>query len=164
MAWIIFAPGSLRCGGDLGLGFRLVGAPRSERVEILFILRRVEYRERSDGVVKRLGLAHVAPKRRRVRGAGVRARERPAAKDRILGKSLRLEEILIPKGSPYAGHALRDAPIRRETNLLVIAVRQPTREFVYNPEPDFVLAEGMTLVVMGASDGVKKLRALVATS
>jgi len=79
-------------------------------------------------------------------------------------KSLRLEEILIPKGSPYAGHALRDAPIRRETNLLVIAVRQPTREFVYNPEPDFVLAEGMTLVVMGASDGVKKLRALVATS
>ncbi|HEY1958641.1 MAG TPA: potassium channel protein [Polyangiaceae bacterium] len=78
-------------------------------------------------------------------------------------KSLRLEEVVVPKGSPYVGHALRDAPIRRETNLLVIAVRQPTREFVYNPEPDFVLAEGMTLVVMGPTDGVKKLRALVAT-
>lgn len=77
-------------------------------------------------------------------------------------KSLRLEEIVIPKGSPYVGHALRDAPIRRETNLLVIAVRQPTREFVYNPDPDFVLDEGMTLVVMGAADGVKKLRGLVA--
>jgi voltage-gated potassium channel len=77
-------------------------------------------------------------------------------------KSLRLEEIVIPKESPYVGHALRDAPIRRETNLLVIAVRQPTREFVYNPEPDFVLDVGMTLVVMGAADGVKKLRALVA--
>jgi voltage-gated potassium channel len=76
-------------------------------------------------------------------------------------KSLRLEEITIPKTSPYVGHALRDAPIRRETNLLVIAVRQPTREFVYNPDPDFVLAAGMTLVVMGAADGVKKLRALV---
>lgn len=78
-------------------------------------------------------------------------------------KSLRLEEIVIPKESPYIGHALRDAPIRRETNLLVIAVRQPTREFVYNPEPDFVLDVGMTLVVMGAADGVKKLRALVAS-
>jgi voltage-gated potassium channel len=77
-------------------------------------------------------------------------------------KSLRLEEVMVPKGSPYAGHALRDAPIRRETNLLVIAVRQPTREFVYNPDPDFVLGVGMTLVVMGAADGVKKLRALVA--
>ncbi len=76
-------------------------------------------------------------------------------------KSLRLEEVVIPKRSPYAGHALREAPIRRETNLLVIAVRQPTREFVYNPEPDFVLEEGMTLVVMGAADGVKKLRNLV---
>ncbi len=76
-------------------------------------------------------------------------------------KSLRLEEVTIPKSSPYCGHALRDAPIRRETNLLVIAVRQPTREFVYNPEPDFVLDAGMILVVMGAADGVKKLRALV---
>jgi len=76
-------------------------------------------------------------------------------------KSLRLEEVAIPKGSPYIGHALREAPIRRETNLLVIAVRQPTREFVYNPDPDFVLDAGMTLVVMGAADGVKKLRALV---
>jgi voltage-gated potassium channel len=78
-------------------------------------------------------------------------------------KSLRLEEVLVSKGSPYIGHALRDAPIRRETNLLVIAVRQPTREFVYNPDPDFVLAEGMTLVVMGEPDGVKKLRTLVSS-
>jgi voltage-gated potassium channel len=77
-------------------------------------------------------------------------------------KSLRLEEIVIPKSSPYVRHALRDAPIRRETNLLVIAVRQPTREFVYNPDPDFVLDAGMTLVVMGEPDGVKKLRSLVA--
>ena len=79
-------------------------------------------------------------------------------------KSLRLEEVVIPKSSPYAGHALREAPIRRETNLLDIAVRQPTREFVYNPEPDFVLEAGMTLVVMGAADGVKKLRTLVAAA
>lgn len=77
-------------------------------------------------------------------------------------KSLRLEEVAVPRGSPYVGRALRDAPIRKETNLLVIAVRQPeTREFVYNPEPDFVLNPGMTLVVMGEADGVKKLRALV---
>jgi voltage-gated potassium channel len=79
-------------------------------------------------------------------------------------KSLRLEEVTVPKSSPYVGHALRDAPIRKETNLLVIAVRQPTREFVYNPEPDFVLEAGMTLVVMGAADGVKKLRSLVAVA
>ena len=41
-------------------------------------------------------------------------------------------------------------------------MRQPTREFVYNPEPDFVLEAGTTLIVMGEADGVKKLRTLVA--
>ncbi len=76
-------------------------------------------------------------------------------------KSLRLEEVGIPPGSPYAGHMLKDAPIRKETRLLVIAVRRQDREFVYNPEPDFVLQEGATLVVMGDADGVQKLRKMV---
>lgn len=76
-------------------------------------------------------------------------------------KSLRLEEVVIPAGSPYAGHMLKDAPIRKETRLLVIAVRREDREFVYNPEPDFVLQEGATLVVMGDADGVQKLRKMV---
>jgi voltage-gated potassium channel len=76
-------------------------------------------------------------------------------------RALRLEEIAIPAGSPYAGHALKDAPIRKETRLLVIAVRRADREFVYNPDPDFVLQEGATLVVMGEADGVQKLRKMV---
>ncbi len=79
-------------------------------------------------------------------------------------KALRLEEVAVPKGSPWVNHMLREAPIRKETNLLVIAVRLPSREFLYNPEPDFVLDEGMTLVVMGEPDGVKKLRRIMAAS
>ncbi len=79
-------------------------------------------------------------------------------------RALRLEEIAIPAGSPYAGHALKDAPIRKETKLLVIAVRRADREFVYNPDPDFVLQEGATLVVMGEPDGVQKLRKMVEAS
>lgn len=76
-------------------------------------------------------------------------------------KSLRLEEVLVPKGSPYAGHALKDAPIRQKTRLLVIAVRKADREFVYNPEPDFLLPEESTLVVMGEPDGVQMLRRMM---
>ena len=75
--------------------------------------------------------------------------------DRLLrdkDKSLRLEEVVIPKAFAVCGSRVCDAPIRRDTNLPVIAVRQPTREFVYNPDPDFVLDVGMTLVVMGAAD------------
>ena len=76
-------------------------------------------------------------------------------------KSLRLEEVPVPRGSPYAGHALKDAPIRQKTRLLVIAVRKADREFVYNPEPDFVLQEESTLVVMGEPDGVQMLRRMM---
>lgn len=40
-------------------------------------------------------------------------------------------------------------------------MRQPDRSFLYNPEPDFVIEAGMTLVVMGESDQVVMLRKIV---
>ncbi|MBL8607414.1 MAG: potassium channel protein [Myxococcales bacterium] len=75
-------------------------------------------------------------------------------------KNLRLEEVVIPTGSSFAGRALKETPIRRETRLLVVAVRLADRSFLYNPEPDFVLEAAMTLVVMGEADQVVELRKL----
>jgi voltage-gated potassium channel len=77
-------------------------------------------------------------------------------------KNLRLEEIVVPRGSPFVGMALKDTPIRRETRLLVVAVRGVDRSFVYNPDPDYELAEGATMIVMGEAESVVKLRLLVA--
>jgi voltage-gated potassium channel len=79
-------------------------------------------------------------------------------------KNLRLEEVVIPIGSALVGVALKDTPIRRETRVLVVAVREPSRTFTYNPEPDLVLTEGTTLVVMGETESVVKLRKLIETS
>ncbi len=76
-------------------------------------------------------------------------------------KNLRLEEVEVPAGSAFVGRALRDAPIRRETKLLVVAVRDQARAFVYNPEPEYVLQAGATLIVLGDAGGVSRLRALV---
>jgi voltage-gated potassium channel len=76
-------------------------------------------------------------------------------------KNLRLEEVPIPTGSPFAGQPLRDAPIRKETKVLVVAVRDSARAFVYNPDPEFVLEAGSTLIVLGNADGVVKLRQLM---
>lgn len=76
-------------------------------------------------------------------------------------KNLRLEEVVIPRGSDFIGMALKDTPIRRETRLLVVAVRGTDRSFTYNPDPDYVLAEGTTMIVMGEADSVVKLRSLV---
>jgi voltage-gated potassium channel len=76
-------------------------------------------------------------------------------------KNLRLEEVSIPDKSSFVGMALKDTPIRRETKLLVVAVRGADRTFNYNPDPELILEQGATLVVMGETDGVVKLRKLV---
>jgi voltage-gated potassium channel len=77
-------------------------------------------------------------------------------------KNLRLEEVVVEARSGFVGRALKDTPIRRETRALVVAVRGRDREFVYNPEPDYVIAAGMTLIVLGEAESIVKLRALVA--
>ena len=57
--------------------------------------------------------------------------------------------------------SLKDSPIRRETKLLVIAVRHKDRTFVYNPDPDHMIDGGTTLIVMGDAESVTKLRKIL---
>lgn len=73
-------------------------------------------------------------------------------------KNLRIEECVVPEASSYCGVSLKDSPIRRETKLLVIAVRHKDRTFVYNPDPDHLIDGGTTLIVMGDAESVAKLR------
>ena len=76
-------------------------------------------------------------------------------------KNLRLEEIVIPGHSSFVGLALKDTPIRAKTRLLVVAMRSPDRSFVYNPDPTLVIEAGTTLIVMGETESILKLRKLV---
>jgi voltage-gated potassium channel len=79
-------------------------------------------------------------------------------------KNLRIEEADVPEGSSLVGTAIKDTPIRRETRLLVVAVRDKERQFVYNPEPEYVIHAGATLIVMGEAESVVKLRKILAES
>jgi voltage-gated potassium channel len=78
-------------------------------------------------------------------------------------KNLRLEEVTITRGSNFAGKALKDTPIRRETRALVIAARGVDNTFVYNPDPEYVIADGTTLIVLGETESIVKLRQLAGT-
>jgi voltage-gated potassium channel len=79
-------------------------------------------------------------------------------------KNLRIEEVQVPARSSFIGQTLKDTPIRRETRLLVVAVRDKNRDFVYNPDPDHVIEGGMTLIVMGEAESVMKLRRILEES
>jgi voltage-gated potassium channel len=76
-------------------------------------------------------------------------------------KNLRIEEVLVPEKSAWVGLALKDTSIRRETRLLVVAVRDKDRQFLYNPDPEHVIEASTTLIVMGEAESVVKLRRIL---
>lgn len=79
-------------------------------------------------------------------------------------RNLRIEEVPVPPDSPLVGQPLRQAPIRRITQLLVIAAWEPEPDrYTYNPGPDYVLTAGVVLIVLGEVDDVIKLRAFFET-
>ncbi|HEY3353374.1 MAG TPA: potassium channel protein [Polyangia bacterium] len=74
-------------------------------------------------------------------------------------KNLRVEEVNLPPDSVLIGKPLSEARIREMANLLVVAVRTaPGGPFLYNPGPQQVLTNGMSLVVLGDADAVGRLR------
>ena len=74
-------------------------------------------------------------------------------------KSLRFEECTIPHTSPMVDKALAESGLRMERNLLIVAARhRDSDRYIYSPGGDFVLKAGMTLILLGETDAVQRLR------
>ena len=67
----------------------------------------------------------------------------------------------LPAKSSWAGKSLRAIPIRDRTTLLVLALREPDGNYVYNPAPGQVVEAGVQFIVIGEHANVDKLRALL---
>ena len=71
----------------------------------------------------------------------------------------RIEELSIHEQSPWANQLLKDVPIQSEFKLLVAAVRKKeSAEFVYNPDGQWTIEPGQTLIVLGSADSVSRAR------
>ncbi|MHB8264286.1 MAG: potassium channel family protein [Acidimicrobiales bacterium] len=73
----------------------------------------------------------------------------------------RLEQIEVPVGSPLAGQTLSSARIHDRTGILVLAMREPGREFRTNPSSQAEIVGGEVLIVIGGTDQVASLKELV---
>jgi len=73
-------------------------------------------------------------------------------------KNLRIDEVAIGQRSPYVGQTLGGSRFRQVADVLVLAVRDATGGFLYNPGPDLVLTDAMKLIVLGPLDAVQRLR------
>lgn len=70
---------------------------------------------------------------------------------------VRLEEFVIDGDSDLIGQTLRDAPIRREFGVILLAIIQADGEQRFNPGPDIVLEKDAVLVSVGPPKGLLKL-------
>ncbi|WP_149180723.1 TrkA C-terminal domain-containing protein [Streptomyces sp. TRM49041] len=76
------------------------------------------------------------------------------------GLDLVTEHIPLTSRSPYGGRLLGDTRARTRTGASIVAVLRRTSAHP-SPGPDFRLAIGDTLVVVGTRDGVDALAAII---
>jgi voltage-gated potassium channel len=74
---------------------------------------------------------------------------------------LRFEDVEVRAGTRYEGQTLREAPIREEANVLIVAIRGRDGQFVYNPPAEERIRSGSYIVVLGTAAGVKRLREML---
>ena len=73
----------------------------------------------------------------------------------------RMQEVAIAEDSPMAGRSLRAANLRREANVLVLALRLPDGTFVANPDPDMVLEPDHVIIAVGTDVDLGRLEKVV---
>jgi len=71
---------------------------------------------------------------------------------------LRIEGFEVGEGSTLSGKLLRDADIRNLSGAQVLALETPDGDIVVNPEPGAMIRPGHTLIAIGSSDQVERLR------
>ncbi len=72
-------------------------------------------------------------------------------------KELRLEEVLISPKSRLAGASLATSGLRKDLNLIILAIKEATGAMRFNPSFETELKSGDTLVVMGHSPNLQLL-------
>ncbi len=75
---------------------------------------------------------------------------------------LRLEEVKVPKGSPFHGKLLKDLDIPKKTGVIVIGIRREDGSFILNPTSSTMVLEGDSLIIIGTKEQAERLKRLVA--
>ncbi|MFO8113310.1 MAG: potassium channel protein [Desulfosalsimonadaceae bacterium] len=72
-------------------------------------------------------------------------------------KDIQMDEIPVAETSPLAGLMLRDSGIRQKYNLIIIAVKTPDGNMLFNPSHETLIRAGDTVIAMGKTDNLAEL-------
>jgi voltage-gated potassium channel len=67
---------------------------------------------------------------------------------------LQMEELVIEKQSRIKNVTLLESNIRKDYNLIIVAIKKKSGEMIFNPSPQTKLQEGDTLVALGARENL----------
>ncbi|WP_457679962.1 potassium channel family protein [Thermovibrio sp.] len=74
---------------------------------------------------------------------------------------LRLEEVEVPRGSPFHGKLLKELNIPQKTGVIVIGIRREDGSFILNPTSTTMVLEGDKLIIIGTKEQGERLKRLV---
>jgi len=72
--------------------------------------------------------------------------------------SLYMEELTVSQNSRIVKHNLRECDIRKKANVIVVAIKKPGEDIVFNPSPDIMIEVGDTLLVLGDKENISQFQ------
>ncbi len=82
-----------------------------------------------------------------------------AMMDNHLG--LMIEEARVGAGSNLVGKALMDSHLRQDFSIIIVAIKKPTDEMIFNPAPSEHLEAGDVIVALGKREDLNRMRKIL---
>jgi voltage-gated potassium channel len=81
----------------------------------------------------------------------------------VMGRNInvQMEEIPVNSSSNLIGIPLQDSGIRRDLNLIIIAIKKASGDMMFNPSSTATIEEGDTVIAVGESDNLVNLEILL---
>jgi voltage-gated potassium channel len=77
---------------------------------------------------------------------------------------LQIEEAQVRAASRLAGARLKESGLRADLKVIIVAVKKPSGQMVFNPDPEQTLEAGDILVAIGRREQLDRLEKLAAAS
>jgi len=74
---------------------------------------------------------------------------------------LRMEELAVSDHGKIVNNTLMDSNIRRDFNLIVVAIKRGQGEMLFNPNPTSMILKDDTLIVLGDYSKIKELEKII---
>lgn len=78
-----------------------------------------------------------------------------------MGLDVAIEQVEVASGSAVVSKSLRDLHLSRDYGVIVLAIRKPGGEMIFNPPAECAIATGDYLIAMGALENLQRLEKLV---